>query len=486
MNVVIYARYSSASQSEQSIEGQINACKIFAQKEGFTIIQEYVDRAISATSADKRPAFLRMITHSEHKQFSAISVYQLDRFARNRYDSAIYKTKLKKNGVRVLSARENITDDASGILMETILEGMAEYYSKELSQKVLRGMELNVRKGLSIGGTLTFGYKLVDKHFVIDENKANIVRYVFNQYLLGKMQVEIREDLIAKGVKTDKNNSFSITSIHLMLTNKKYCGTLTFGDIQVEDVIPCIIDNNIFLQVNKLLSSQKKAPNRIKTPDAYYLLTTKLNCGGCGSPMTGFSGTSATKRVYQYYSCVTHRKIGTCSKKSIPKHTLEDIVYHVIQNILNQYTQELLIEKLYQTICQSRNNYSLTILNENVQKSKQIIHHLMQAIEGGDVIEPLTTQLKYRLAEQEMLNEEIKCIEQSTPQGIIESIKLYYLAISDGTMNPQELKRCTIDIFVNHIIFYDDVVDGHIDLFTILDTDIIQIPVTYNRSSSTK
>ncbi len=128
--VVIYARFSSHSQTEQSIEGQLRECYDFARRNDYLVIAEYIDRALTGTT-DKRPEFLRMIEDSKKKNFDYVLVYQLDRFARNRYDSANYKAKLKKNGVRVLSAKENITEDASGILVEGMLESMAEYYSVE-------------------------------------------------------------------------------------------------------------------------------------------------------------------------------------------------------------------------------------------------------------------------------------------------------------------------------------------------------------------
>ena len=143
---VIYARFSSHSQTEQSIEGQLRECYDFAKRSDITIVGEYIDRALTGTS-DKRPQFLKMIDDSKKKNFEFVLVYQLDRFARNRYDSANYKAKLKKNGVRVLSAKENITDDASGILVEGMLESMAEYYSAELSQKVKRGIKESLIKG---------------------------------------------------------------------------------------------------------------------------------------------------------------------------------------------------------------------------------------------------------------------------------------------------------------------------------------------------
>lgn len=144
MNVVIYARFSSHSQTEQSIEGQLKVCYEYAKNNGYTVIGEYIDRAQTGKN-DNRVEFQKMLSDSEKHAFEGVLVYQLDRFARNRYDSAINKSKLKKNGVRVISAKENIADDPSGILVEGVLESMAEYYSAELSQKIHRGLKSMLR-----------------------------------------------------------------------------------------------------------------------------------------------------------------------------------------------------------------------------------------------------------------------------------------------------------------------------------------------------
>ena len=156
MNVVIYARFSSHSQTEQSIEGQLKVCNEYAAANNYVVVGEYIDRAQSGTT-DNRTEFQRMIADSDRHTFEGVLVYQLERFARNRYDSAINKAKLKKNGVRVLSAKENISDDASGILVEGVLESMAEYYSVELSQKIHRGMQINAQKCLSNGSNPGLG-----------------------------------------------------------------------------------------------------------------------------------------------------------------------------------------------------------------------------------------------------------------------------------------------------------------------------------------
>jgi DNA invertase Pin-like site-specific DNA recombinase len=145
MKAVLYCRYSSDSQSENSIEGQLRESKAFAERKGMTILGTYIDRALSAKS-DNRPEFQRMIKDSAKGLFDVIIVWKLDRFARNRYDSAHYKAILRKNGVKVISATEPISEDATGILLESLLEGMSEYYSAELAEKVKRGLIENALK----------------------------------------------------------------------------------------------------------------------------------------------------------------------------------------------------------------------------------------------------------------------------------------------------------------------------------------------------
>ena len=197
MNVAIYARYSSHNQTEQSIEGQIKVCEEYAKRNDYKIVHIYKDEARSGTS-DSREQFQQMIEDSAKKQFEGILVYQLDRFARNRYDSATYKARLKKNGVRVYSAKENISDDASGILMESVLEGMAEYYSVELGQKVKRGMGINAEHCYYNGGVVPLGFTLIEvdsnyvdkmgrpikkKKYAIDEEKAPYMKQAFEMYV---------------------------------------------------------------------------------------------------------------------------------------------------------------------------------------------------------------------------------------------------------------------------------------------------------------
>ena len=168
MTAVIYARYSTDSQREESIEGQIRECTAYAEKNGFTVVKHYIDRAVSAKT-DNRPQFQQMIKDSERGIFDVIIVWKLDRFARNRYDSARYKTQLKRNGVKLVSATEVISAGPEGIILESVLEGYAEYYSADLSEKVVRGMTENALKGIYNGGTIPFGYMIDEtRHYQPD------------------------------------------------------------------------------------------------------------------------------------------------------------------------------------------------------------------------------------------------------------------------------------------------------------------------------
>lgn len=286
MNAVIYARYSSDNQREESIDGQLRECKEYADKNGLTIINTYIDRALSAKTAN-RPEFQKMIKDSNKKLFEVVLVWKLDRFARNRYDSAHYKTMLRKNGVKVVSAKETIADDSTGILLESLLEGYAEFYSVELSEKVRRGRTENALKGKHNGGYFPMGYKGDEnQHFAIDPQYAPIVQEIFQRYANGETVIAITNSLNERRLVSATGNPFNKNTLHRILRNRKYTGEFKFGDIVKPDGMPAIISPELFEKVQIRLQRNKTAP-ATKKAAMDYLLTTKLFCGKCGAYMVG-------------------------------------------------------------------------------------------------------------------------------------------------------------------------------------------------------
>lgn len=241
MKAVIYARYSCDNQREESIEGQLRECKEFAKRKDFMLVDTYIDRAMSAKT-DNRPEFQKMIKDSAKGEFDVVIVWKLDRFARNRYDSAHYKATLRKNGVKVLSATEVISEGAEGIILESVLEGYAEYYSAELSEKVIRGMTENALKCQYNGGFIPIGYKVDEnKHYQIDELVAPLVKEAFLMYINGKPIKDIVVYLNDNGVLSSQKKPVTKTTVATLLKNRKYIGEYQYRDVVVPDGMPAII-----------------------------------------------------------------------------------------------------------------------------------------------------------------------------------------------------------------------------------------------------
>lgn len=259
MKAVIYARYSTEGQREESIEGQLRECTQYCDKNGITIVRHYIDRAFSAKT-DNRPEFLQMIKDSAKGLFDMVIVWKLDRFSRNRYDSAHYKATLKRNGVKVVSATENIAEGPEGIILESLLEGMAEYYSAELAVKVIRGHTENALKCKYNGGTPTYGYTIdEEKHYQINPLTAPVVLDIFKMYDDGMIMKEIRDRLNELGAKTNKGGDIDLNFVSGVLHNRRYMGEYKYRDIVIPDGIPAIVPKELFDRVQERMEKNKKS-----------------------------------------------------------------------------------------------------------------------------------------------------------------------------------------------------------------------------------
>lgn len=471
MNVVVYARYSSHNQNEQSIEGQLEYCRKYAKDQGYTIIHEYIDRATTGTN-DNRPQFLQMIEDSNKKTFQGVLVYQLDRFSRNRYDSAIYKNSLKKNGVRVFSSRENINDDASGVLMESVLEGMAEYFSVELGQKIKRGMKINADNCYYNGGSVPLGYKLIEvdssitdangkivkkKKFAINEETAPIVKRIFEMYTEGTLVADIIKYLNDKGIKTGLGNEFNKNSLRKMLLNKKYIGIYTYKDIEVENGVPRIIDNDTFNKVQDIMLKNKKAPARARAKTDY-LLTTKLFCGHCKEMMTGYSGTSKTGKLHNYYKC-NKSKEKLCDKKAVQKDYIEDIVVEQARSILTSENIKKIAETVVKLSKKNLDNTELKRLNKILkekEKQKANLFDSLKMCENDIVRTSIFEEMGKMEEELKRVKSEIAIEESQTILLTVPQVKFFLVQMKKGNINDIKYRKLLINTLINKIYLYDD------------------------------
>lgn len=456
-DVCLYLRFSSERQREQSIEGQLRDCRTFCKLNSYRITAIYVDRATTARKdVEKRLHFQEMIRDSEKRPWEYVVVWKLDRFARNRTDSALFKFRLRKNGVKVTSATESISEKPEGIILEAVLEGMAEFYSADLSQKITRGMRESALKCHSIGGHVPLGYKIEDHKLVINPATAHIVQEAFELYANGETVADICRMFNAKGYRTAKGVEFNRNSFKSMFRNKRYIGVYTYKDIEVEDGVPAIIDKELFETVGRRLSKNAEAPARGKAK-VDYLLSGKLFCGHCGASMNGESGTSKTGAIHNYYTCYSRKRRKGCDKKPLKKEWIEFIV---AQDAMELLTNDVIEEMADMAIAQSdqdlKENTRIPELTARQQEVEQAISNIAKAIEKGvasdTLLDRLTQLEKDKKDIIKQLAEEEKYIYRIDRDQII----FWLTKFKDGDIEDEEFRRHIIDLMVNSVTVWDE------------------------------
>ncbi len=467
-NCVIYARFSSHGQNEQSIESQIRTCKEFADSKGYTVINVYSDKAKTGTN-DKRPDFQRMMKDAQSGTFGYIIVYMMDRFSRNRRDSIMYKEMLKeKFGIKVLSALEPISDDEGGEFYEMFLEWNAEKYSKRLSKRVKDGLDTAAVNGTFCGGHLMYGYKLVDTDKVgrkgiihkvaIDEEQAQVVRYIFEQYAAGVPKKEIAVKLNEQGHRI-KGKPFTFRTFECWLTNSKYIGEFTFGSRICKTVYPAIIDKALFQKVQDKLAEKKFVAGGEATAKVPYILTGKLYCGHCGTKMVSDGGTSRNGDKYYYYAC-KKMKIGKCDKKRENKDALEKtVVAFVVDFLSDKANMEIIANDVLAYYDKRTDDSNLKSINAKIAAIQADVEKLTDAfVTAKSVL--LQNSIEKKMADYEVLlndlhGQKVKLeLERGfklTKKDILDFIE--HILKSDNT--DKEFQKRIIDILVSKIFVYD-------------------------------
>lgn len=457
-NAVVYARYSSRNQTEQSIEGQLAAAYKYAEQHDYKIIKEYCDRAKTGTN-DNRQAFQQMLTDSSKKQFSVIIVWKIDRFGRNREEIIFNRVRAKKNGVRIEYVAENVPEGPEGVIMEAVMEGMAEYYSLQLSQNVRRGLEEVAKKHHVIGGRTPFGYKKNEnKEYEIVPEEAEIVKHIFEKYSAGQSMNEVAAWLNDNGYTTRDGNKFKGSGLTSILSNERYIGVYKWADfIREENIIPPIIDRMLFDHVQERLKENKHSGNS-RFNKTGYSLSGKLYCGLCGKQMYGCSGYGRHGGKYSYYNCYGRKK-KLCEKRAVKKLDVETSILNEILNLLND--DELIDYIALLTWKYYKKHDGDTTQIDNLRKElagiRRKIDNIVKSIEDGAPYSTVEARLKALESDEEAVVSQITSIELKPRISLTEDHIRYFLyKLRDRDYSDPNCQKRLIDTFVNRILLYED------------------------------
>lgn len=469
MKVILYARVSSEQQAQQdlSISAQLKSLRKYALDQGWEIVHEFVDSAESARTAN-RPAFQQMISlaKSAKRTFETILVWKLSRFARNREDSIIYKSLLRKHGVAVVSINEQIDESPAGQLLEGLIEVIDEFYSANLSSDTVRGLRENISRGFRNGGTMPIGYRaesILDgsnhrTKIVPDPVFAPIIQRIFQMYLSGLGFKGIVNILNSEGVRTNKSKRWSTSHISFILKSETYIGHVVWdkrkkgrywrgnGSTEegrrFENVHEPIIEKSVFQRVQSILAERHMSRAHPRRVSSKYMLSGLVICGQCGVPLTGAAAKSSK---YFYYACMNRRKRGNeaCHAKLIRKEKLEKFVVDRLQDSILTPTniKELISitnKKILATYQHSKENVS--VIDKALEDAREKLDRLFNALELGklglDVLSPRILEQKKAIATLEAqkasliasADEFLIHVDGPTMQGYINDLKALLLS----------------------------------------------------------
>ena len=453
---VAYARYSSAGQRDVSIEQQLADIRAFAKREGYTLVHEYADHARSGfKNASARTAFQSMMAAAETGTFDTVLCWKVDRFGRNREESALFKGRLRRFGVHVLYAMEPIPEGSAGVLLEGMLEATAEWYSRQLSENVTRGMTDNAMKCL-YNGTKVLGYlRGPDGRYAIQPEEAELVRHIFDQYSSGVSAARICRELNAHGLRTSRGKAWQPESLLRVISNERYTGVYIWGDIRVQDGMPAIIDKVTFEEAQRM---KRKTGRHIDQGAVDYLLTGKAFCGHCGSAMIGDSGTSKSGTRHYYYSCQSRKSRNGCNKKSLQKDYLEScVVDYVLDHVLSDAQIKKTADAVMALQLEELKSSPLSAMEAERDEILKQIENINTAIAAGIWSTSTVTKLRELESSAETLRISCETLKYSQAQLLDRDRVLFFLhQFTKGDRNDPLLRRHLIDTFINAVYVYDD------------------------------
>jgi site-specific DNA recombinase len=497
VKAVIYARFSSDNQREESITAQVRACTEYARRQSYSIEKIYTDEARSATT-DDRPGFLQMIEEIKSRavETNFLLVHKLDRFARNRYDSAVYRKTLATAGVRLIAADQPLDDSPESVLLESLLEGLAEYYSRNLAREVMKGMKENAYQAKFNGGWSPLGFDIIDGRYAVNEKEAPIVRLIFSMFLQGHGYRKIQDKLNDLGYLTGQGKPFGKNSIYEILRNVKYAGFYSYNRaprklngkrnwrakkdgseiITLPGAVPAIISEEDFNKVQEIMNARKKTGPRQKSEE-FYFLTGKVVCGECGAAMVGNSSRrKAGAEPSRYYECNRKMRTRDCKSRRVPKGYLENYVLDIVQQ--DMFSPENMPELARKMVALAREKSKQNVQEESsfrdeLAEVERKIENIVKAIEDGADYEILGGRLTALKKNKQELKD---CLDslRSPLAEITEEMVLKYLSATQNDIKnrPEQLsEKKIVDLYVHEIKVFSNKIDVTLKLNLGADKD---------------
>lgn len=453
---VAYARYSSAGQRDVSIEQQLRDIRAFADREGYALIHEYADHAKSGFhNTAARSDFLAMLAAADKGQFDTVITWKVDRFGRNREEAALYKSQLRRAGVSVLYAMEPIPAGAAGVLTEGMLEAIAEWYSRNLSENVTRGMSDNARKCVSNGSPI-YGYRRgPDGRYILQPEEAAAVRSVFLRYGQGFSAACIAAELNATGMKTVRGCAFSAQAVLRIVSNERYLGIYLWNGTRIPGGMPAIISAEEWEAAQRM---KQKTGRHIEQGSTDFLLTGKAFCGHCGDAMTGDSGTSKTGALYYYYTCHGRKSGKGCRKRSIRKDYLEDVVLRfIVDHCLTGPEREKIADAIIAAQKKQDHASPLAAMEKELTETQKKIDNINRAIESGIWNTSTAARLKSLEDAADDLRLSVDRLRFTQSQLLTRDRVLFFLdKMARYDLAAPARRKQLIDTFLNAVFVYDD------------------------------
>ena len=456
---VNYCRYSSHSQRDASIEQQMAAAQAYAAANGITIIETYADRAITGRT-DDRHEFQRMLRDAERGKFECVIAWKSDRLGRNMLQAMQNEARLNAYGVICVYVEENFDDSAAGRFALRNMMNVNQFYSESMAENVTRGMRYNAENCMVTNGQLPFGYKVDSSlHYELDHPKDDIVREIFTRIANGEPIIDIYTDLNNRNILTGRGKPWTKSGFHRLLHNERYKGIYIYDDIRIENGIPRIVSDELFDKVQKVLKMKKNPSGRHRST-AEYLLTGKLFCGYCKSPMTGMSGKSKTGDIHYYYACAYKRANGaaSCKKKTVRKDKIEfEIASKIKQRLNDPEVQEWFIDRLMERQERYHRIPELEILKSRQAEVNTSIKNLLTAIEAGIVTSSTKSRLEELEAENATLSENIRVLNELKNKHFTrEQILNWFNSLQNGKIEDKQYQKQIFQLFLKKAYLYDD------------------------------